>query len=423
MRALDAAVCSLLFGVGCAALAGLEDDYGLTVASGGAGAGSAGVSQGGTGGEIAPAIGGEGGGGAGGTGESTLGGRNQAGEAQGGVGAQPPLGEGGAAGAGGASVVECEPGCSGKTPICVQGECRAPRSCAGLADECGASLAGPCCVQDEIPGDEFKRDYDAVGASDATRNAQVSTFSLDRMEVTVGRFRAFVEAGGGTKLMPPEEGSGQHPRLAGSGWKASFNESLVSTKVALVEALSCDATFRTWVNDGAASSNENRPINCVTWYEAFAFCAWDGGRLPTETEWNFAAAGGNEQRVFPWSTPSTAITISPALASYYVDATKQCYGDGKNGCAAGDIVVAGSKGGDGLFDTLDLAGNLNEWVLDFYSEQYAKPCNDCARLDPTPYRSVRGGAFGSDVDAVKATARNYESPLERRAELGFRCAY
>ncbi len=52
--------------------------------------------------------------------------------------------------------------------------------------------------------------------------------------------------------------------------------------------------------DRYAGSNENQPINCVTWYEAFAFCISDGGYLPTAAEWNYAAAGGSDQRAYPF---------------------------------------------------------------------------------------------------------------------------
>jgi formylglycine-generating enzyme required for sulfatase activity len=52
----------------------------------------------------------------------------------------------------------------------------------------------------------------------------------------------------------------------------------------------------------------------MDWYEAYAFCIWDGGFLPTDAEWNYAAAGGAQQRAYPWSNPPTSLTIDPSYA-------------------------------------------------------------------------------------------------------------
>jgi formylglycine-generating enzyme required for sulfatase activity len=163
----------------------------------------------------------------------------------------------------------------------------------------------------------------------------VSTFRLDRYEVTVGRFRKFVDSahGAGTQALPPQPGSGEHPHVSGTGWQASFSSMLVINEGQLRAALPCDAMFATWTD--APGGNDNRPINCITWYEAFAFCIWDGGCLPTEAEWNYAAAGGSEQRALPWSQPPYALTNDDtSYASYWVDPIKQCFGDGGRGLRA-----------------------------------------------------------------------------------------
>ena len=134
----------------------------------------------------------------------------------------------------------------------------------------------------------------------------------------------------------------------------------------------------TWTDLPAA--DENRPINCLSWYEAMAFCAWDGGYLPTEAEWNYAAAGGDQQRAYPWSSPASAVALDGTHASYR-DATNNCVGDGMPGCAVTDLAVVGSKpAGVGRWGQVDLAGNVYEWTRDWFDANYPVPCMDCANL-------------------------------------------
>src|SRR5262249_48377870 len=155
--------------------------------------------------------------------------------------------------------------------------------------------------------------YDGVTNTDTSFPATVSSFRLDKYEVTVGRFRPFVDAA--SRGWVPPTGSGVHTHLNGGkglvanpgagfeqGWDSFWNGNLPNTLAAWNSALVCSDIFypySTWT--AIPGKGEARPINCITWYVAYAFCIWDGGFLPTEAEWNFAASGGNQHRLYPWS--------------------------------------------------------------------------------------------------------------------------
>jgi formylglycine-generating enzyme required for sulfatase activity len=297
---------------------------------------------------------------------------------------------------------------------------------------CGVNANANCCASTVVPGNAegatlegevFYRGYDAAtdDYNDMGYPATVSDFRLDVYEVTVGRFRAFVEAGYGTQAQPPAAGSGAHAAIPGSGWDSGWNGSLAATTAALKAALKCDAMFQTWTD--TAGANEFRPINCVTWYEAMAFCAWDGGYLPTEAEWNYAAAGGSEQRAYPWSVPASSTTISEANASYYVDSTQACRGDGVDGCTVADFIRPGSKpAGNGRWGQADLGGNVWEATLDWYAVPYANPCNNCADLASYPQVVIRGGSLARPVSELRGAYRLANLASARGGGLGLRCA-
>jgi formylglycine-generating enzyme required for sulfatase activity len=249
----------------------------------------------------------------------------------------------------------------------------------------------------------------------------VSDFRLDKYKVTVGRFRVFVSASMGTQANAPLSGSGAHPRITGSGWDLTWDVNLATGPAALVARLKCDATYQTWTD--TPGSNEDRPINCVSWYEAMAFCAWDDGYLPTETEWNYAAAGGTEQRAYPWSSPAGSLLLDSSRASYMVGS--DCVGDGMAGCASTDIVPVGSKpAGDGRWGQSDLAGNVMEWALD-WNDIYPNPCVDCANLVTAGARVMRGGSFNGPATWLRTGTRTVfvdTTPSTRSGDIGFRCA-
>jgi len=288
-------------------------------------------------------------------------------------------------------------------------------SCVDLAATCGPQGTDDCCSTAlPIPGGSYYRSYDTAADSmypSTAYPATISPFVLDKYEVTVGRFRKFVEAGKGTRADPPSVDTGER-ELNGTvqgGWDASWNADLPADSASLTAALKCDASFQTWTE--AAGANEELPINCVTWYEAFAFCAWDEGFLPTEAEWNFAATGGDEQRAYPWSVPAPALTIDCSYANY-------------DGCG-GHIhrVGASSPKGDGKWGQSDLAGNIWEWALDWYASSYpSATCDDCANLVTSVRRVNRGGGFTFPSVQLRSALRGFETPAPPYATIGIRCA-
>jgi len=297
-------------------------------------------------------------------------------------------------------------------------------SCSGLAASCGPSGNDSCCKSLIVTGGTFLRGYDVAidnSFSDQTSPATLSDFRLDKYEITVARFRAFVNSGEGTQLNPPAAGAGAHFKIANSGWDSSWNSSLNADSATFVSALKCDPTWQTWTDSSA--TNESLPINCITWFEAMAFCAWDGGFLPTDAEWNYAASGGPEQRAYPWSAPASSVQIDCSYANFrIVPASGTFCTDGMTG--ATNSVGHESSAGDGKWGQSDLAGNVWEWALDSYAP-YSNPCDDCADVSApsaTTGRVLRGGSLRNDDLFLRSAVRNYSPPSARSSLVGARCA-
>ena len=295
-------------------------------------------------------------------------------------------------------------------------------SCMGLTATCGFGANESCCRAEPVPGGTFYRGYDMAtdNYNDMGYPATVSSFVLDTYEVTVGRFRAFVNAGLGTAISPPAGGAGAHSKLANSGWDSAWNTSLVADTGALTFAVNCGSSSQTWTD--APGPNENKPMNCVSWYEAMAFCIWDGGYLPTEAEWNYAASGGSEQRAYPWSNPADSLIISCSHANYLTSdpSVEWCVSSETSG--ATNRVGSESATGDGRWHHSDLAGNVDEWTLDYYASAYPMPCNDCANLTPSSARMRRGGSFTFIAPFQRAAFRFSNIPAGRFVSIGLRCA-
>jgi formylglycine-generating enzyme required for sulfatase activity len=251
----------------------------------------------------------------------------------------------------------------------------------------------------------------SAGYTSKAYPATLSDFRLDQYEITVGRFRNFVAAY--SQNMIPA-GAGKNPNNpADTGWNTAWNASLEADKAALTAAIKCHNVYQTWTDTPVSPTQESVGLSCLDWYDAQAFCIWDGGRLPTEAEWNYAAAGGTDQRVYPWSNPPTSTTIDDTYAVYLF-----------NGSAM-YIAVVGSRSpkGDGRWGQADMAGNLEEWVQDGYANPYGiVPCANCAELGVTSFRMIRGGRANSDASTLLTSFRDNGTPTDRRATGGARCA-
>ena len=141
-------------------------------------------------------------------------------------------------------------------------------------------------------------------------------------------------------------------------------------------------------------------MNCLNWYLAYSFCIWDGGRLPTEAEWNGAAAGGAEQRPFPWGS----VDPSPGLSAYLMYAR----------------VGSVSPAGDGVWGHADLAGSVWEWARDSFGD-YPLPCVDCVALSTGSNKVLRGGAVGFSRDNLSTYFRYFYDPGSQASTRGVRC--
>jgi formylglycine-generating enzyme required for sulfatase activity len=296
-----------------------------------------------------------------------------------------------------------------------------------LSKPAGTPGTDNCCTSNEVAAGMYYRTYTNTGSGPTGEAdlATVSGFRLDKYEVTVGRYRQFVTAWNGGAGYTPPAGSGKHTHLNGgnglnataggyeTGWVASDDSNMTAPEVS-----SGGTVTSTWT--ASPGSNEDLPINFVNWYDAYAFCIWDGGFLPSEAEWGYAAAGGMQQYEYPWGA------IDPGTANLY--AIYNCdYPSGSGNCLGASITNLANVGtaamGPGLFGQLDLAGSVQEWTLDWYAVSYVNPCMDCANLTAASDRSTRGGAFTSSLADISPELRNgVLIPARLNLSVGFRCA-
>jgi eukaryotic-like serine/threonine-protein kinase len=155
------------------------------------------------------------------------------------------------------------------------------------------------------------------------------------------------------------------------------------------------------------------PVVFVTWDMASAYCAWAGRRLPTEAEWERAARGGLEGAGYPWgdSTPSCAPGVVNGAQFYACD---------------GDATAVG-RFAPNNFALYDMAGNVWEWVADWYDAAYYSTLPEGVTNPPGPetgeYKVLRGGSWSDQLPVIlRVSSRDRFNPALSSSVTGFRCA-
>ena len=202
----------------------------------------------------------------------------------------------------------------------------------------------------------------------------LDAYSIDKYEVTNARYKACVDAGGCTA-----------PGSVNSWTRSPYY---------------------------GTSTYADYPVLNVDWFQANAFCAWAGKRLPTEAEWEKAARGSSDTRVYPWGDSAP-------------DCTKTNYWPSP--ACVGDTSRVGSyPSGASPYGVMDMAGNVDEWVQDWYDSSYysVSPSNNPQGPETGTYRVLRGGSWVSFdfVGDVRSALRSVLPPRPLDLDSnGFRC--
>jgi len=235
-----------------------------------------------------------------------------------------------------------------------------------------------------VPAGEFMMGCDpdkdffcAFTSSEQQHNIIVKAFKIDKYEVTFQRYQKCVSTG---KCLPPATGGALN-----YGWEGV----------------------------------DKFPVNGVTWFQAKAFCEWEGKRLPTEAEWE-KAARGTDGRLYPWG--------NEAPSCDYTVMNQKVEGNTIGpGCGAGTTQVVGSKPkGASPYGVMDMSGNLFEWTADWYDEKYYQysPKNNPKGAQSGEHKTVRGSSWLMRTGSgLVATVRSGYSPLGQGYVVGFRCAH
>jgi len=234
-------------------------------------------------------------------------------------------------------------------------------------------------------------DEDPLNIQNAGRKkVTVSSFYIDRFEVTNKEYRDFLND------LSSEKSEERRPDS--SAWDEA-------------------ASRANWKTYFYGSERSDYPVVAVTWSDAKAYCEWEGKRLPTEAEWEYAARAGRVGGVYPWAGFSPRDPRGRYLANF---------NPGRQGQAADGYAFTAPVGSypPNQWGLHDVAGNVAEWVEDAYNPSYSSLSGlDPVYKDPEEDRRVvRGGSWASNAFQIGVGVRDYQKKGNGSARIGFRCA-